>query len=145
MKRIVSGLQVRIAILAGILLPLAGALPSGILDQWNWRNPYPNGNELNGVAYGSGTFVTVGGNGTIMSSNDGHSWTPRESGVIMNLNQVIYAEGSFVAVGEIGVILTSTNGVDWMNRSTSASLSLRGITFGQGRYLIVGSRLASFG
>ena len=55
---------------AGLLL-ITGVRVSGsdLLDQWYWRNPIPDGNDLNGVAYGNGTFVAVGTGGTITGGN----------------------------------------------------------------------------
>ena len=37
---------------------------------WQWRNPTPQGNDYNGVAYGNGRFVAVGNAGTITTSTD---------------------------------------------------------------------------
>src|ERR1041385_30411 len=116
----------------------AAASTASLLDQWYWRNPYPNGNDLRGVSYGDGTFVAVGKLGTIMTSSDGQVWKLRESGVGDQLNQVIYAQGAFVAVGYGGVILSSTNGIDWVSHSASADYSLRGIVYAEGKYVIVG-------
>jgi hypothetical protein len=129
----------------GLLLSLVtpGILASDVLDQWYWRNPRPDGNDLHGVAYGNGTFVVVGTLGTIMTSTDGHAWEHRTSGTDKQLNHVIFAQDTFLAIGESGVMLSSTNGADWVSHPTSPSYSLRGITFGQGKYVVVGSRSIS--
>jgi hypothetical protein len=50
------------------------------LDNWQWRNPLPQGNHLLGVTYGDGTFVAVGNRGTILTSPDGETWAQRSSG-----------------------------------------------------------------
>jgi len=49
----------------------------------------------------------VGEDGTILTSPDGVTWTPRTSGTSNDLNGVAYGNGTFVAVGEDGIILTS--------------------------------------
>jgi len=42
-------------------LVLTGAIASGqVCSHWLWSNPLPQGNRLNGVAYGGGGFVAVG-------------------------------------------------------------------------------------
>jgi len=117
-----------------------GVSASEALDQWYWRNPSPNGNDLNGVAYGNGTFVAVGGGGTIMTSTDGHLWEQQESGFDEQLNQVIFAQNAFLAVGEGGVILSSANGNNWVSHPTDPLYSLRGVTFAQGKYVMVGAK-----
>src|SRR5512136_2088465 len=54
-----------------ILIFLSSSSYSDPLDNWHWRNPLPQGNTLQGVTYGNGTFVAVGENGTILTSPDG--------------------------------------------------------------------------
>ena len=56
------------------------------LDTWTWRNPLPTGDDLNGIAYGNGQFVAVGGGNamglyeiTILTSSNGVSWVQRQS------------------------------------------------------------------
>ena len=120
------------------LLTGTGISASEVLDQWHWRNPYPTGNDLHGVAYGNGIFVAVGHGGTIMTSTNSHAWEHRESGTDKQLNQVIFAQDMFLAIGESGVILSSTDGTNWVSHPTNPLYSLRGVTFAQGKYVIVG-------
>eukprot|EP01034_Spumella_vulgaris_P009079 gene9079-biopygen7959 len=62
------------------------------------------------VAYGDGQWVAVGEQGTILTSTDGATWTPRTSGFPARwLVGVGYGtpngNGLWVAVGESGLIL----------------------------------------
>ncbi len=88
--------------------------------------------DLRGVSYGNNTFVTVGGNGTILTSNDGNSWTSRISGIGDHLSRVTRGNGTFVAVGNSGAILTSSDEVMDNNshvvgiETNQASLSING-------------------
>jgi len=132
-------LEALIAVSGLSLLMGMGVSASEGLEQWYWRNPSPNGNDLNGVAYGNGTFVAVGAGGTILTSADGNLWEHRESGFDNQLNQVIFAQNSFLAVGEGGVILSSDNAKDWVSHPTDPLYSLRGVTFAQGKYVMVGA------
>ncbi|MCL2093513.1 MAG: hypothetical protein FWH12_04880 [Treponema sp.] len=74
-------------------------------------------NQINGIAYGGGRFVAVGGNGRMAYSTDGISWTgiaggdgtganpgtPGASGFGTNsIQNIAYGSGRFVAVGQNG-------------------------------------------
>jgi len=117
----------------------ASAQVQDYLDDWQWRNPLPQGNPLNSVASGNGTFVTVGASGMILTSPDRVRWTIRTSGVTTWLDGVTYANGSFVAVGQSGTVLTSTDGVNWTSRSVGTSHWLKSIIFADGSFVAVGS------
>jgi hypothetical protein len=104
-------------------------------------------NPIYSLAFGGGTFVAVGANGTISSSTDGITWTARTSGVGTNiLWSVSYLNGNFVAVGAgaaggTGGVTTSTDGITWTKRTTPSltSNTLKSVTFGNGYYVAVGS------
>jgi hypothetical protein len=107
------------------------------IDSWNWRSPLPQGNTLNDVAFGNGTFVAVGYLGTILTSPDGTAWTPRTSGTTNTLAGVVFANGRFVAVGQSGTILTSPDGMAWTVRASGTSNRLNGVTFAK-VFVVVG-------
>ncbi|MBI3867987.1 MAG: immunoglobulin domain-containing protein [Verrucomicrobia bacterium] len=92
------------------------------------------------VAFGNGTFVAVGANGSLWISTDGVDWSPSSAGPVGNMESVAYGNGRFVAVGAQGSILTSTTGVSWKSRDSSVTTTLRGIAFGNGKYVAVGSK-----
>ena len=101
-----------------LLILLAFAFPvvstAGPLDTWTWRNPLPQGNNLNAITYGNGLFVAVGNYGTILTSPDGTTWTKRDSGTTFNLYSIAYnGNNLFVAVGESGKAVTSPDGITW--------------------------------
>lgn len=119
-----------------------------ILDNWHWRNPLPQGNNLIEVAYGNGTFVAVGESGRILTSSDGISWTDRGSGGAASLSRVTYGNGIFVAVGNSsttgydGTILTSSDGINWTERRSYTESGviekLRDVAYGNGTFVVVG-------
>lgn len=89
---------------------------------WEWVNPLPQGNDLNGVTYGPGTWVAVGNAGTILTSPDASSWTIRETLADADFQAVAWSGRELVAVGgsyhpESGrwaaVVWTSTDGGSW--------------------------------
>ncbi len=133
-----------------ILLPqISGADP---LDNWHWRNPVPTGNYLGAVTYGNGIFVAVGEGGTILTSPDGVTWTPRASEVTSHpwpydfspfqvrsqLQAVTYGNGTFVVVGENGTILTSQDGMTWTKEVSGITCTLYGVTHGNDMFVAVG-------
>jgi hypothetical protein len=108
------------------------------LDIWHSRNPLPQGNTLNGVAFGNGIFVAVGQLGTVMTSSDGLEWQISQSGIDNNLSAVAFGNGMFATVGNNGVILTSSEGVDWTPRTSETDSDLYDVTFGEGVFVVVG-------
>jgi len=103
---------------------------------------------LAGVAYGNGTFVAVGWNGTILTAPGGGprrglAWTSHNSGTSMFLSGVAYGNGTFLTVGLNGVVLTSPDGVTWTNRTPSfhegPRYSLLGISYGKDTFVAVGT------
>lgn len=125
--------------LMSLFITLLPSFPSfsnaAFLDDWHWRNPLPQGNDLNDVHFGNGVFVAVGQFGTILTSPDGTAWTVRASGTTKTLHGVAFGNGVFVAVGESGTILTSPDGIAWTARAsgiTDPHIPLFGVTFGGG-------------
>jgi len=43
-------------------------------QQWQWRSPLPQGNDLYALTYANGRFVAVGDYGTVLSAADGVDW-----------------------------------------------------------------------
>ena len=82
-----------------------------------------HGQELHGVAYGTGnTWVSVGLGGNIYrSTNNGAAWTRQTSGTTAHLYGVAFANGVFVAGGASANLISGTpallrstdNGVTW--------------------------------
>jgi hypothetical protein len=86
-------------LLVALLLTLAAYNASGSSDSEagaTWTLRVPGFNDLNGVAYGNGLFVAVGGSpdsSVILTSPDGVTWTQRTSPTSNDLNGVTYGNG----------------------------------------------------
>ena len=100
--------------------------------QWTWR-----AGPLSSVTYGNNTFVTVGDNGTALTSPDGVNWTLQRLGTNSVLEGVTYGNNTLVSVGSGGTILTSPDGVNWTVQSLGA-VWLKGVTYGNGTFVAVG-------
>ena len=109
-------------------------------DGFEWKKTYDLTDYLRGITYGDGIFVSVGSGGTILTSNNGYSWTNKPSGTEKMLQDVIYRNGVYISVGRGGTIISSSNGTSWNQTPWSNSKkSLNGITYGNGLFVTVGS------
>ena len=140
-------------ILPVILLSLFSALvgeAAPLLDQWQWRSPLPQGNDLQALAYGNGRYVAVGAYGTILSSTNGADWTLYSVETNIAINGVAFGNGTFAAVGyrhpaqalylaELDFVLTSTDGMNWTERPTGQTNHLWNVAYGNGLFVAVGS------
>jgi hypothetical protein len=86
----------------------------------------------------SPSFVAVGVRGTIVSSLDATTWTPRASGVTAMLASVAASPTLLVVVGDGGTILTSTRGTSWTVRSSGTDVDLSDVVFNGERFVAVG-------
>jgi len=108
------------------------------LDNWNLRNPLPQGNSLYSVTYGNNTFVEVGYGGAIVTSLDGITWTGQASVSTKEIDGITYGNNTFMAVGEGGMILTSPNGIIWTSRTSGTTNWLNGVAFCNNTFMAVG-------
>ncbi|MBN1670081.1 MAG: VCBS repeat-containing protein [Kiritimatiellae bacterium] len=96
----------------------ASALPP---NTWTWRNPLPQGNNLNAVWGSSISNVIAVGDGGAILHYDGSGWTAMESGTGKDLRDVwgsawndLYAVGGGRPYDEDGVIL-HYDGARWQH------------------------------
>ncbi len=100
----------------GLVTPFLSAANS-----WQWASPTPTGNAIRSFVYGGGQFVGVGNAGEIVTSPDGATWTPRESGVQDRLARVVYDGAHFWAITSAN-LLTSSDGIVWSKQNAPANL-----------------------
>ena len=90
----------------------------------------------------NGKFVAVGGNGTILTSMNGNTWSAAESSGTTNylFGVAVNSSGEFVAVGGYGTIVASTDGNNWSSAESSGTTqSLAGVTVNsRGKFVAVG-------
>lgn len=105
-----------------------------------WAKQQSNtASDLYGIAFGGGTYVAVGKQGTILTSSNGASWTYRSlpGNSIDSLFGIVYAAGKFVTVSSAGNIYTSDNGENWTEQM-SGSPPLYAVQYGDDRFVAVG-------
>lgn len=93
---------------------------------------------LNSVAWGNGTFVAVGDEGTLLTSVDGNLWFDQWSTTSADLERVAWDGDRFVAVGEDGTILSSTDTWNWARDLSSSVAHLYGVAAGDEVSVAVG-------
>jgi hypothetical protein len=121
------------------MLMVALVRPAGAEPLDNWHPMATQGTDtLKAATYGVGSFVVVGTNAVILSSDDGITWTQRHYETGKELNDVTFCNNTFVAVGGNGAILTSANGTDWTPRNSESSANLDGVVCGNGLFVAVG-------
>jgi hypothetical protein len=120
------------------------------LDGVKWTESGPAWYDFfsRSLAYGNGTFVTVGqdtGPTSIINSSQGTNWWP--SGWTFDMWGLTHGNGWFVAVGlsfnscgfaKNSGILTSLDGTDWQAHSFGPPNQLYGVTYGKGQFVAVG-------
>lgn len=100
-----------------LLAALITAAPAAAQFGWHITNPTPTPYSLNDVAAGSGEFLAVGANGTILASADGENWTQREAGTREAFLSVDHFAGTWYAYGTSGAVFSSADGRNWEQRS----------------------------
>ncbi|HEX8739040.1 MAG TPA: hypothetical protein VF925_02750 [Casimicrobiaceae bacterium] len=96
--------------------------------------------NLNAVQHRDNLFVAIGDGGTVVTSPDSVTWTPRSTPT----TNALYAldgsgTGQVVAVGAQGTILVTSNSTDWTAHDSKTTANLYGVGFGDGRYVAVGA------
>jgi hypothetical protein len=105
---------------------------------WNEVSPRPTANELQGVGVFGSTFIVTGGGGTILTSPDAQTWTPRLSGSLLMLSSVACSDSRAVVTGDFGTILTSEDGSLWQNRSSGVTNWVYQVRYLNGKFVAVG-------
>ena len=91
------------------------------------------------AAASNGKVTVVGANGTILTSSDGNTWTPRTSGTSASLEGVTAADIAFIAVGTGGRILTSANGNNWGVVQSKTAIDLASVAWSGTLFVAVGA------
>jgi hypothetical protein len=101
-----------------------------------------------GMAYGNGRYVVVGGGGLVASSSNAVDWTagdvlhvPGDASTAIDLGRVIFVGGRFVAVGTQGAAATSTDGLTWTVTPSATTHDLHAVAAStQGQLVAVGEQ-----
>ncbi|MBL9135305.1 MAG: hypothetical protein JNK85_05535 [Verrucomicrobiales bacterium] len=112
-----------------VLASITGS-PAAPIDNWHARNA-GTAKRLTDVAYGNGSFVAVGEEGTILRSANGVDWSPVPSGTVARLDAIAFGNGVFVTVGGLGnkPMFTSPDGVHWTPRTNAIAGGYLDVTF----------------
>lgn len=114
-------------------------------DAVKWELANTGGFAFNGVAYGNGMFIAVGGAGRVCRSDDGgETWSDMPP-LDVTLNSIIFESGLFLSCGNFDFsagrssIFVSPDGVQWTSAEAPVNVALNGIAYGAGVYVAVGN------
>ena len=111
----------------------------GFTENLRLVEPRPHKDELEGAAFGSGTYVLVGRGGLILRSGNARDWLHIPTGRGHDLQDVAFGSGTFVAVGNLGIILYSKDaGLTWSAATSGSVFDFYGVSFGNGRFVAAG-------
>lgn len=88
-----------------------------------WEGSTAGRSNLNGVAFGNATWVTVGDAGTAFASADGRAWAPQQTGTTSNLVSLAFGSGLFVAASAASEVHVSSDGTNWTRFRLAAPLT----------------------
>ena len=111
-----------------------------------------SGNDLQGIAFGNNTYVTVGDAATVFAATYDYpniggvtGWGPATTlpvGLTANLNSVVFDGSRFIALGDDGSIITSTDtpALTWSAATAiaGAPAMMNALAVGAGIYVAVG-------
>lgn len=110
------------------------------LDATNWAlMPSGTTDNLTAASFGSGQFICVSDQGSILTSADGTNWSRIPPVAATGLTSIAYGNGQFVAVGAAGTVVASADGTNWTPHSSGTAQTLNSITYGQGLFVAVGT------
>jgi hypothetical protein len=95
-------------------------------------------NVHNSTLYQNGIYCTAGSNGTVASSTDAISWTPRVLSPVFSIYTGTSGDGKFIFGGQTGSAFSSIDGTRWILR-TSGVGNLNAFAFGYGNGLFFGT------
>src|SRR3972149_3119304 len=108
---------------------LASVLSANVRAQnWFWKNPLPQGNDIRALCAAGSILYAVGDFGTVIkSTNGGSNWFHLQTPTTANLHGVSFSDANNgAAVGDAGLILTTSDGgISWSTKSLGDNNTLR--------------------
>ncbi len=124
--------------LATVIFAMKLSAGSDPLETWRWRNPLPQGNDLQNLAFANGLFFAMGEAGTLITSSNGLDWSAQFVDSSQKFHGVSWGAGIYVALGTAGAIFTSSNAKDWSWRASGPLGGLSAVAYGAGLFVAVG-------
>ena len=111
----------------------ADQLPEGF-SSWQWLNPLPQGNDLDGIhMFDANTAIAIGDGGTIIrTTNGGNNWSVRHRivGTSAYLKGLSFPSDRLgFAVGWDALLKTTDAGINWNSKKISVAGWLNGCQF----------------
>ena len=94
--------------------------------------------NINTFLYADNTYVYVGEDGVLATSEDAYIWTPRTSGTSDNITNLAYGNNTFVYAGANGVLATSPDAVTWTARTSGTSNNINALIYANNTFVYAG-------
>jgi hypothetical protein len=91
------------------------------------------------MIYSNNRFAALGPDSTILTSENGLTWTKTTFDSNYAFKVIAYGNNQFVALGgSYGSIYSSSNGTAWTSRSTGLYKTLVSVTYGNNKFVVAG-------
>ena len=106
------------------------------LATWHQRNSLSQTTPLNSITYAKCLFVAVRESGVVLTSPDGLTWSPQNSGTSANLGPIVYGSGVFLARGP-NTLFRSSDGTNWASSAWTAAEAIDWLDFAKDRFFVL--------
>lgn len=130
-----------------LLLLRTGVLASGLMlagkagavgHVWTQSAPVPASVSLEAVTHTGSQWVAVGRQGTVLTSTDAATWTPRATATTAALHDVVWSGTQLLAVGDNGALLTSSDAQTWAAASSTLAIGWNAAVWTGTQFVAVG-------
>ena len=106
-----------------------------------------SGTQMTGAVWNGQEFVAVTGQGTILRSANGNTWTEQHSHAATSFERLAYSGSTYVSLGGPGApieIYTSPDAATWTRTQVFDDAVLKDVAWGDGRFIVCGQHGAVF-
>ncbi|HXP62848.1 MAG TPA: hypothetical protein VN829_20270 [Dongiaceae bacterium] len=122
-----------------VMFAAACATPGPAQVFWSKQSPGGITDDVWCVAYASGTFAAVTGQGNLLTSPDGLNWNSQSIDKGVCLLSITYGNGIWVVVGDSGAILVSSDLNTWITVAPVTGNRLNSVLYNGNVFIAVGA------
>jgi hypothetical protein len=108
-------------------------------DVWTQSSPLPAAVNLESVVSTGSQWVAVGRQGTVLTSSDASTWTPRTTGTTSALHSIAWSGSELLAVGDNGTLITSADSIAWTAAASTLAIRWNAAVWTGTQFVAVGN------